>query len=596
MGEQQRGTAAMIWQALRTAVRLVRVHPVAVLVAMISVQGALLWTMPLLTALVRWMLHHLGISGVNVYTLQTVLTSPLALLVIVAIAGVATVLVLAEVTLFAVLAHRALDGEELTFTGVLSGLGRVLRAAAGWQGLLLIPYLVVLLPVSGVGFASALTERVALPRFISGELLKTTPSGVLYAVVMGGLAYAMLRLLLVPALLAGGNTTVLRALRDSIRMTRWRALLGFAASLLTALLLATVLLTLLAAIGGLPVALAGTHQAAGVVLGLLELARFVVAGTVTAFGAFFFVAYTRVVRGQPAHLRRVGPARPGTRAAATTLGVLAVLSAPPTVVTAAQAAVVAAEADPQIIGHRGNPSEAVENSIPGLRSAAAAGADIVETDIQQTKDGRWVVMHDVGLDRLTGSEAKVYELTQQEATALTLRQDGRSAGLPTLAEFVQEADALGVRLLVEVKPHGQEGPGLARRVSAELDRLDPDHTHLIQSLDRDLIEQIARIDPHRPTAYVVGFQIGELPETSTRAVVIEDWSFQDRMLLQAHQQDRQVYVWTVNDLADLSDYLARGVDGIITDQVARATAARARMSAGPVSFYIERARGLVALG
>ncbi|MCK0110697.1 hypothetical protein MWU75_00880 [Ornithinimicrobium sp. F0845] len=203
---------------------------------------------------------------------------------------------------------------------------------------------------------------------------------------------------------------------------------------------------------------------------------------------------------------------------------------------------------------------------------------------------------DVGLGRLTGDDRNVYELTEEEVTSLTLRQNGQSAPVPTLEAFVEEADDLGVRLLVEVKPHGREPPGFARRIVAQLDRLDPDHTHMIQSLDRSLIEEIARLDPERPTAYVVGFQIGELPPTSTGAVVIEAWSVSDEMLVDAHAQDRDLYVWTVNDLGDLTDHLARGVDGVITDEVARASAARERLVSGPVPLYVERARGLVTLG
>ena len=588
-------TRALVASAVRTAAGLLRARWAAVLVAMLCVQGALVWTLPLLVSLVRWTLRSLGIDGANLYTLSTVITSPLALLVLVVVAVVATVFVLAEVTLFAVIGHLALEGHPVTFTSVLRRSWATARMAIGWQGLLLIPYLTVLLPISEVGFSSVLTQNVALPKFISGELLKTTPGAALYVVVMGAIVYSMLRLLLFPALLAGGDTTLGEALGRSIRMTTWRMLLGFGAVMLMTLLIGFLVLLLVAGVGLLPVVLAGSHTVSGVVLGLLDLARFVITGAAAAFVAFFFVAYLRQVQDRPRGEAASRPAGRGTSAASVVLGILALLLAMPQVVVAADAADLASEATPQIIGHRGYPARAVENSVAGLHAAADAGADVVETDIQETRDGGMVVLHDVGLGRLTGDERNVHELTEAEVTGLTLRQDGRTAPVPTLAEYVREADERGIRLLVEVKPHGQEHPGFARRVAEEMDRLDPDHTHMVQSLDRELIEEITRADPDRTTAYVVGFQIGDLPATSTDVVVIESWSAPDRMLAQARAQGTELYVWTVNDPDPLSDELARGTDGVITDEVTRAVETRQRLAAGPIMFYLEQARGLVSI-
>jgi glycerophosphoryl diester phosphodiesterase len=95
---------------------------------------------------------------------------------------------------------------------------------------------------------------------------------------------------------------------------------------------------------------------------------------------------------------------------------------------------------------------------------------------------------------------------------------------------------------------------------------------------------------------VVGLQIGVLPATTTGAVVIEEWSVDDRMLGEAHEQGRDLCVWTLSDVDDVSVYLVRGVDGGITDEVGRAAAARKRLASGRMMFYLERVRGLVAIG
>src|SRR5699024_9300916 len=142
--------------------------------------GALVWTMPLVGALVRRTLHRLGVGGVNADTLDTVASSPVALAVLLGVVIVATVFALADVTVFTVIAHLSLEGEPVTFTGVFARSWRTVRKATGWQGMLLVPYLALLVPISGIGFSSVLTEHIALPKFISGELLKTTTGAVLY--------------------------------------------------------------------------------------------------------------------------------------------------------------------------------------------------------------------------------------------------------------------------------------------------------------------------------------------------------------------------------------------------------------------------------
>lgn len=591
----RRGTRATVGSALRTSARLLRTRWLSVLVAMLCVQGALVWTLPLLTSLVRWTFGSLGIEGVNLYTLGTVVSSSLAMLVLIAVAVVATLFVLAEMTLFAVIAHLCLDGEQVTFAGVLRRSRATARKMAGWQGLLLIPYLTILLPISEIGFSSVLTQEVVLPQFIAGELLKTPSGTALYLAVMVPVLYAMLRLLLFPAIVSGSEDTIVQAMGRSLRMTTWRTLLAFGAVMVGTSLLASIVLALLAGVGLGPVAWAGTDSSAGIMLGLLELVRFLVAGGATAFVAFFFVAYFRAAQDRPLEVRSREHAGRSTRAASVILVVVIASTATPQLVSQVEAATSASRASPVVIGHRGYPAQAVENSIEGLQAADAAGAEMVETDIQETRDGGLVVMHDVGLGRLTGADRAVHELTESEVTELTLRQDGRSAQIPTLPEFVREADDRGVRLLVELKPHGHEDPGFARRVVAELDRLDPDHTHMVQSLDRELIEELDQLDPDRPTAFVVGLQIGSLPASSTDTVVLEDWSVRDRMVSEARRQDRDLFTWTVNDVTPLRDQMVRGVDGVITDEVDRAVATRDRLNADPVTFYLERARGLVAI-
>src|SRR6516165_3353371 len=56
---------------------------------------------------------------------------------------------------------------------------------------------------------------------------------------------------------------------------------------------------------------------------------------------------------------------------------------------------------PLVIGHRGYPQLAPENTLPSFKLAMAAGADLVELDYHHTKDGKLIVIHDSALDRTT---------------------------------------------------------------------------------------------------------------------------------------------------------------------------------------------------
>ncbi len=93
--------------------------------------------------------------------------------------------------------------------------------------------------------------------------------------------------------------------------------------------------------------------------------------------------------------------------------------------------------DPQeilIIGHRGSPFEVVENSMAGFKLAYEHGADGVELDVQYTKDGRVIIMHDERLDRTTTCQGEVAQYTVEQLSDCRLTN-----GEPIL----QLKDALG---------------------------------------------------------------------------------------------------------------------------------------------------------
>ncbi|KQV14568.1 MULTISPECIES: glycerophosphodiester phosphodiesterase [unclassified Kitasatospora] len=103
------------------------------------------------------------------------------------------------------------------------------------------------------------------------------------------------------------------------------------------------------------------------------------------------------------------------------------------------------------VAHRGDPYRHRENTLPSVESALAAGADVVEVDVQLTRDGVPVLLHDLTLERLWDDPRPVGRVTLAELEQV----GGPGLRVPTLAEAVKAvAERPGARLLVDLDDPG----------------------------------------------------------------------------------------------------------------------------------------------
>lgn len=96
-----------------------------------------------------------------------------------------------------------------------------------------------------------------------------------------------------------------------------------------------------------------------------------------------------------------------------------------------------------VASHRGDWIYAPENSIPALEHAIYFGANMIETDVHLTKDGKIVMMHDATVDRTTNGTGAIADLTLAEIKKLHLRNNfgGRTnLEVPTLEEYIKVAN------------------------------------------------------------------------------------------------------------------------------------------------------------
>lgn len=273
------------------------------------------------------------------------------------------------------------------------------------------------------------------------------------------------------------------------------------------------------------------------------------------------------------------------------LGVIAVSAAAGLVVVPGPAA-AAPTVPPHVdtIAHRGGMAKAPENTIAACALARRQGADVCEFDVQQTKDGKLVLMHDETLDRTTNVEKLFPERAPWRVSDFTLeeirRLDAgswfsprfRGEGVPTLAQALRAVSGTGTRLLLEIK-HPPDRPDIDRRVAAELlemRELWDDGRLAVQAFGWESMRVLRAMVPGLPIALLGRPHEARLGELSryADALTLAHKQLTPRYVKKVHKRDMRVYTWTADKPAVLRKLISYGVDGIMTNHPKRLTAVK----------------------
>ena len=112
--------------------------------------------------------------------------------------------------------------------------------------------------------------------------------------------------------------------------------------------------------------------------------------------------------------------------------------------------------DVGLIAHRGLSGLALENTIPAFEEAGKRSFYGVEADVQVTKDGKFIIVHDDDLSRIVGIDNKISESTFDELRALRFQDvygenDGTTYFLPSLEEFILVCKQYDKQAILELK-------------------------------------------------------------------------------------------------------------------------------------------------
>ena len=121
----------------------------------------------------------------------------------------------------------------------------------------------------------------------------------------------------------------------------------------------------------------------------------------------------------------------------------------------------------KVWAHRGASAYAPENTLEAFRLGAEQGADGVELDVQLSKDGELVVIHDETIDRVSGGHGYVRDYTLEELRKLQFNKthpEYQDVRIPTLGEVYDLLKPLGLEINVEIKTGIYFYPGIEEKL------------------------------------------------------------------------------------------------------------------------------------
>ncbi|MFN3432267.1 MAG: glycerophosphodiester phosphodiesterase [Candidatus Sericytochromatia bacterium] len=226
----------------------------------------------------------------------------------------------------------------------------------------------------------------------------------------------------------------------------------------------------------------------------------------------------------------------------------------------------------KVIAHRGYSKVAPENTLAAFKAAIDADADVLEIDVQRTKDGQLVVIHDHDVERTTDGKGEVEDMTLEQIKQLDA---GGWFGpafvgerVPTLDEVLSLAKGRA-NVMIEIK--GRKAPLVPPLVAQSLSRFGMAQDVIVSSFYYGPLESMRVLTPnlsigalvlptHGPAKRARALQ-ASTAQAYFKAVAPSD-------VRAAHDSGLQVHVWTVNEPEDIARMAKAGVDGIITDDVA----------------------------
>ena len=228
----------------------------------------------------------------------------------------------------------------------------------------------------------------------------------------------------------------------------------------------------------------------------------------------------------------------------------------------------------KVWAHRGASAYAPENTLEAFRLAAEQKADGVELDVQLSKDGELVVIHDETIDRVSDGSGYVRDYTLEELKRFhfnRLHPEYADARIPTLAEVYELLKPAGLEINVEIKTGICFYPGIEEKLFRLEQDLGMQGKIIYTAFNHYSVMKMREYDPKAKIGllYADGFQDvpGYAAGLGADALHPALYNLQYEGFLKACREKKLLlHVWTVDDEKYMRRLVQEGIDAIITNK------------------------------
>lgn len=222
----------------------------------------------------------------------------------------------------------------------------------------------------------------------------------------------------------------------------------------------------------------------------------------------------------------------------------------------------------QITAHRGSSKEAPENTMPAFELAITQMADYIELDVQKTRDGEMIILHDKNFKRTTGINLSPWNIDYKAVLSMDagsyMGEEFAGTKIPTLEEVIELCQG-STMLNIELKNNGHED-NLVEDVIALIEKYNFENQCVLTSASLMYLKQVKERNPNLETGYILSTAYGSFYDNdAVDFFSVSSGLLNEKIVELIHESGHEVHAWTVNSKTELERMKLLGVDNVITD-------------------------------